>query len=227
MSGNASEGPESLESQLTGLDATVHLTGLGPEVDERLSMYYEMPEGSMATSMGGDLAFDFSQSGARMCVRPVAVYGSALLVLDMTAPRSIKNDNRYYLFRGSMYFPDGELEEHGEQALVNTAAAVISQGAQKVGKTADGVIFAYDPKTFCRGAQLAYSDAYPVERLTRKAMRTRSAISSIVGMLITVQPTPNTPLTLFVERDYQLTPRIKNIDHTVGGDTHKLLSFKK
>jgi len=225
MTAEQGEPQRSLEAQIESLNAKIGTTGLGPEVDERLSLYHQLPESIMAASVGGDLAFDFGQSGAKMFVRPIATYGKAVLVVDMTGPRSIQDKLKYFFLRGSIYFPDEEQEKHGKQAISDATTTLISRGEATVGRADNGVVFAYNPRVFCREAQLVYSEAHPVERLLEKTSRTQTASKGLLGMVITIQPAPNRPLTLLVEHDYFLTPPIKNITHNVGSDTHKLLSY--
>lgn len=218
---------EWLKQELGPINGSVTESGRGPEYDAFVSMYNLLPESNMVATVGGDLCLDFGTGGANMNVRPIASYGSAIVVRDLTEARSTQDMPVYYFFRGSIYTPEIQAGSHGSEAINQAASFLIEAGSGGVGVDVgeEGINIVYNPHTFCREGQLVYASAYPLEALRTRVIRNRSAAASINGMLITIQPVPNQPLTLFVEGSYKLTPRIKQVDHRIGSDFQSLLSF--
>lgn len=215
----------SVRQQLEMLNGNLSATDLGDEYDAFANMYDLLPEAAMSNVVGGDIIIDFDPEHPRMHVRPLAAFGGYLAVRDLSQPRASQDRPAYYFFRGSMFFPDGAPERHGPEAISQTALFLLTRGEPFKGSLDNGVSAAYNPYTFCRDGQLVYAPAFPVEQLRDPSIRTRAAANSLLGMLLTIQPVPNQPLTLFVESSYSLSPPIRQVRHRVGSNWRNLLSF--
>lgn len=230
MTGDPSEVDPQFVAQVDalGLGVTgpeVQESGLGEEYDRFVASYDHLPEVPMISVLGGDIVVEYV-AGKPMCLRPIAQYGGRLVVRDLAETEPGQFGPAYRILYGSLYFAEGAEEKHSQEVLANTAFSLIRQGNPMVGRTIDNeVLVAYNPFTFCRGAELVGGPAYPIDQLNDKRMRTLTAMRPLVGSVITVQPEINRPLTLFMADDFHRSPRIQTVRHRVGDNYHSLLSY--
>ena len=200
----------------------------GEMLDGFVNMYRQLPEFPFSQVLGGDISVELMGENSAWLFRAVAAYKNSMVVRDLSEQRSSQDMPAYRLLRGSFYIPECDVEVVGEEEVAKAIQKVVSYDSQFVGYfTVDDYLLrtAYLPSVFCREAFLIHQKACTLEEIRTKKFKSRSARNPVEGQLITIQPQPNQPLTLFVEDELEVTNQVHNAYWRVGNDYQPILSF--
>jgi hypothetical protein len=220
-------GPE-LQGEIDQLDESLPApSDQGELVDGFVSVYHKLPEYSFHKVLGGDVTVSYRDAETPWTFRPIAVHASGLVVRDLTEPKSPQIYPKFYVLLASSYVPEVDVNQLGMDKVAKIIGQVAARGQMIAATfTVDGesMRMAYTPG-FCKDAMLVHARAYSLDEIRSADFKLKSAFDAVPGKLITVQPTPNQPLQLFVEDQVCATPVVQNAHWRVGNSSHAILSY--
>jgi hypothetical protein len=222
-----------LRGVFSELDLELVVSGNGPDYDAFKSLFDQLPEQSLVSLLGGDVAVEYSDHDKRDYIRPVFLHSTGLVVKEFSEGGKRDKGPVHKVIKGSFCIDPVEEQRIDRGHIDNSLIS-----AQKVGRPMVGVStrkdnegntdvlhLAFNPDGICRDAYLVWSKAYTVEEVRSRSLRQKLLSDGLDGKWIGIQPTHNGYQELFVEAQLRYEKRVKNLHRRVGGNYIKLLSY--